>query len=603
MSVTKRKQQSFLHGAGILVGATMLVKMIGAVFKIPVNNLLGGVGAGYFNSAYDLYLPLYSLAMAGLPIAISRMVAERVAQKRYRDVRKTLRIAQRAFLVTGLTGFFVMLLCAYPYILFIGNSGALMSILCITPSLLFCCVMSSYRGYYEGLRNMYPTAVSSVIEALGKLVLGLGFAYPVFLKARAEFDASGTVFGKAVEVPVIENPEEQAKAIKEAVTAAAGPYTAAAAILGITIGAALGALYLIIRHRRAGDNITIAELRASPRPIRNKQTLRIMISIAIPVVLGSLVTNVASLIDLATVQRRLVDAFHTGPDTVLQMYEGLLPSSVAGLSGDELAKEISNYLYGCYKGFAYSIYNLVPTLTSVLGVSALPALTTAWIERDRRGLKVNLESMVRTTALLALPGGVGITVLSENILNLLYAGKPREAAVAAPVLAILGFTAVFAGLTMPMTNMLQAIGKQNIPVRNMAIGAVLKIVVNFVLVGNPSLNVIGAPAGSLCCYAFIFIADLYCLLKYSGVRMNFFSTLIKPAFAAVLCGAAGWVSAGLLSWVIPKDKLVTILAICIAGLVYVISLLCTRAITREDVAMLPKGQKIAAVLAKRGWIR
>ena len=603
--MAKRKQQSFLHGAIILVGATALVKVIGAIFKIPLGNLLGGLGMGYFSSAYDLYLPLYALAMGGLPIAVSRMIAERVAEKRYRDVRKTLRIAQRAFLITGLTGFLVMLLCAYPYIKFTGNAGALLSILCITPSLLFCCVMSSYRGYYEGLRNMYPTAISSVIEAMGKLVLGLGFAYMVILKARSEYGAAGTVFGKIVTVPdpsTFANNEEYLKAVTSAITDAASPYAAAAAILGITIGTALGAIYLIIRHKMVGDKLSIAELRSAPRPMRNRQTLRIMIAIAIPVVLGSLVTNVASLIDLATVQRRLVDAFNTDPEALLRMYDGLLPTSVAGLSGDELAKQISVYLYGCYKGFAYSLYNLVPTLTSVLGVSALPALTTAWTERDRLGVKTNVETMVRTTGLIALPAGIGISVLSANILNLLYSSKPNEAAISAPVLAILGVAAVFAGLMAPLANMLQAIGKQNIPVRNIAVGAVLKIVVNFILVGIPSVNVIGAPVGTLCCYFYIFVSNLYCLLKYSHVRMNFMSTLVKPAFAAILCGAAGWAVSGLLGWVIP-GKIATVAAICAAGIVYVIALLCTRAITREDVAMLPKGQKIAAVLAKRGWIR
>lgn len=600
--MAKREQQSFLHGAIILVGSTLLVKFIGAIFKIPLGNLIGGVGMGYFSAAYDLYLPLYALAMGGLPIAVSRMVAERVAEKRYRDVRKVLRIAQRAFLITGVSGFVIMLLLAYPYILYTGTSGALPGILCITPCLLFCCIMSSYRGYYEGLRNMYPTAISSLIEALGKLVLGLGFAYLVILKARAEYAASGTVFGKAITI-VLDPEKTIEECTNEAIADGAANYAAAAAILGITIGAALGAIFLIIRHKVVGDKITVSELRAAPRPQRNRQVFRIMLAISIPVVLGSLVTNVASLIDLATVQRRLVDAYNSSPGTITAMYEGLLPASVQGLTGKELAQEISVYLYGCYKGFAYSLYNLVPTLTSVLGVSALPVLTTAWTKRDKRGVKVNIESMVRTTALISLPAGIGLSALAGGILHLLYSSKPEEATVATPMLVILGAAAVFAGLMAPLTNMLQAIGKQNIPVRNIAIGAVLKIVVNFVLVGIPSINVVGAPVGTLCCYFYIFISNFICLLKYSHVRISILRTLLKPAFAGILCGAAAWASSGLLGWIIPSSKIVTILAICIAGIVYVIALLCTRAITREDLAMLPKGQKIAAVLAKRGWIR
>lgn len=590
---TVRKRQSFLQGAFILAGGTALVKLIGAFFKIPLGIMIGGSGMGYFSTAYDLYLPLYALAMAGLPIAISRIVAQRVAEKRYRDVRKTLKIAQRAFLITGIAGTVIMLIAAYPYVLFSGNGPALYSILGIVPSLLFCCIMSSYRGYYEGLRNMYPTSVSSIIEALGKLVVGLGLAYIVIQKAMSEYAASQTVFGKALEIA----PGSTDDVVKDSITAAAAPYAAAAAILGITIGAALGAVYLIIYHKRVGDKITVHELREAPQAIKNKKTLKIIITFAIPVVIGSLVTNVASLIDLATVQRRLADVVTSNPDTILKMYDGMLPEGMA-------LQDIPNFLYGCYKGFGYSVYNLVPTLTSMLGISALPVLTTAWIGKDPKVIKTNIESMVRITALFAIPAGIGMWVLSANILGLLYSSRPQEAAVTVPILAILGLAAVFAGLMAPLTNMLQAIGKQKLPVRNIAIGGVLKIVVNFILVGIPSVNVVGAPVGTLVCYAFIFISNLYCLIKHSHVRISLMSTLIKPLIASLLCGVSAWAAPRLLTNIMPaQGNIVSILSILVAVIVYAVSVICVRAVTKEDVLSLPKGQKIARALEKLGWIR
>ena len=156
MEQKKRKHQSFEYGAAILVVATMLVKVIGAVFKIPLSSLIGTLGFGYFSSAYDLFLPIYSLAMAGLPIAISRMVAENVAQKKFNDVRQTLRISRIAFLVTGAAGFVIMAVATFVFFKITGDGRTLPSILVIAPSILFCCVMSVYRGYYEGMRNMTP---------------------------------------------------------------------------------------------------------------------------------------------------------------------------------------------------------------------------------------------------------------------------------------------------------------------------------------------------------------------------------------------------------------------------------------------------------------
>ena len=168
MAEKKRIQLSFEYGAIILLCSTALVKIIGAIFKIPLSRLIGDLGFGYFDSAYQLFTPIYSLSMAGLPIAISRVVAEQMQKAKYRDVRKSLKVTKRIFMVTGLGGFLLMLALIYPFVHFTDATGkTVYSLFAIAPSLFFCCIMSAYRGYYEGLRNMYPTAVSDVIEALG----------------------------------------------------------------------------------------------------------------------------------------------------------------------------------------------------------------------------------------------------------------------------------------------------------------------------------------------------------------------------------------------------------------------------------------------------
>ena len=165
----RTRQQSFMYGSLVLMIATMLVKVIGAIYRIPLANLLGEDGMGYYSTAYDLYLPMYSLAMAGLPVAISRIIAEHIAAGRYRDVAMTLKVAKRSFWVTGGVGFVLMCGLAYPFVDYTGNYGALKAVFCIAPCLLICCIMSAYRGYYEGLKNMTPTAISQVIEAIDGL--------------------------------------------------------------------------------------------------------------------------------------------------------------------------------------------------------------------------------------------------------------------------------------------------------------------------------------------------------------------------------------------------------------------------------------------------
>ena len=174
---TKIFKQNFLQGAVVLMVATILVKVIGALFKIPLMNMIGGIGMGYFNAAYQLFNPLYTLAVAGMPIATARMVAESVAGGRQREARKIMKISRAIFLVMGIAVFILMAAGSGLFVKAIQNPNALWSVLALAPAVLFGCVMSSYRGYYQGLRNMFPTAISQVIEAIVKLLAGIFCAY------------------------------------------------------------------------------------------------------------------------------------------------------------------------------------------------------------------------------------------------------------------------------------------------------------------------------------------------------------------------------------------------------------------------------------------
>ncbi len=559
--VKKRGGQSFLYGATIMVVSTAIVKVLGALFRIPLTWLIGEDGMGFYSTAYDVYLPIYALAMAGLPIAVSRITAEYVQKGRYKDVRKTLKVAKRAFWVTGITGFVLMLIITYPFIRLTGNEGALKGMLMIAPSVLFCCIMSSYRGYYEGLRNMYPTAVSTIIEGLGKLILGYGMAYLVIRH-----------FGE--------------------LTTESASYAAAAALLGITIGTALGALFLVIRHRHPGDGITMRMLIESPKADDGRTILKSLVLIGIPVVLGSLVTNIASLIDVTMVQRQLGSAVERSPEVFRQLYGEYL--------GTRTDAEIPNYLYGVYKGYAFTLYNLVPTITSVIGVSALPVLAMAWTKNNKGEIKQNIESMIRVTSLVAMPCGIGLMALSYPILDLLF--KTDSIDISSKILFILGATAIFAGIMSPLNNMLQAIGRQWVPVRNILVGALLKIIINFVLVGIPEVNIIGAPIGTLCCYIYIATANMICLVRYSKVKPKIVSSLLRPFAAALLCGVAAYFSNMLLAGII-SPKIAVILAIIVAVIVYVIALILFKAFTKEDLMAFPKGDKIVKLFQKIGVVK
>ena len=574
--MSAKQKQSFLHGALILMSATVIVKIIGYFFKVPLKGIIGVSGFGYFNAAYGLFNTLYALSVAGMPVAVARMVAQNMQQGRYRDVRKIKRLSTISFLCSGLLGTVLMLLGAGPYVRMAQNPNAFWAVFIMAPAIFFVCVSSSWRGYYEGLRNMYPTALSQVAEALVKLALGLSFSSAAVRMGLEEYQAKGTVFGAAVSTP------EQAQL-------AVLPYGAAGAILGIVVSTAVGSLFLWAYSKRKGDGISRQMLDSAVPAQKSGRILKQLWSIAIPICLGALALNITTLIDVSSLTNRLSAALENGGDLLLSMYEGILPASTP-------KEEIPNYLFGAYN-MSVTLFHLIPALTTTFGVSALPSVTTAWAARNQTLLRRNIESVWRVTSLIAFPAGFGICALAEPILTLVYKEDPASIPIAAPILRVLGIAAVFVALSSPTNSMLQAVGKVNVPVKLMLLGGFLKLAVNFVLVPVPSVNIQGAPYGTLLCYGLIVCISIPVLCRSAGITIRFQDVFLKPLFSGILCGVTAWTSYGLFSRLV-GNTIATGLSILLAGIVYVVVLLSVRGVAKYDVLMLPKGEKIAKLLEK-----
>lgn len=360
----QRRGHGYLYGTMVLAVGTVIVKLIGVFFKIPLTNILGGVGMSYFNVAYELYYPLYALFVSGVPVAVSKLVSESVAKGRARDAEKLLRLSVGAFIVIGIVGSALMYFGAGWFSQRVNNPPAALAVRMLSPALLFGCVMAVLRGYWQGMQNMVPTAVSQVVEAVAKLVLGLTLAYAATAMGMAEYARAGTVFGA---------PCDSAEQAQIAVL----PYAAAGAILGVTLSMACGSLYMLTRRRVRVD-------KAAPPPAPGGELLHRLAAIAIPVCVASVIANLTSFIDLISVMNRLTAAIERAPQTVWGMYDGMIP---AGVDQGMLA----SYLYGCYSGLAVPVYNLVPSLTATIGISLLPAVSAAWATRNSRVFEQNLS--------------------------------------------------------------------------------------------------------------------------------------------------------------------------------------------------------------------
>lgn len=355
----------------------------------------------------------------------------------------------------------------------------------------------------------------------------------------------------------------------------------------------------MLRHKLRGDGITREEFAASPKAMSTRTLFIRLLKIAIPVSLGSLAVNLTSMIDLFSIKTRLNGVAVNHTDVIMQMYGAYMPADIP-------VEKIADELWGLYSVAVLSLFNLVPSLCVAFGKSALPNVTASWARRDIPGTKRNIESVLRITSLLAIPAGIGLSVLSEPILNLLF--DQETVYIGGPILTVLGFACIFVSIVTPMYNMLQAVGRVDIPVKLMLLGAAIKLVMNFSLIGIPQLNIRGAAFGTLACYMVIFAFSLYFLCRETKVVPNISSVFLKPLVAAALMGAAAWACNGLLGHFLNTAQnsglasVVTLVSIVLGGLIYVISLILLRAISKDDILMLPKGEKIAKVLEKRGII-
>ncbi|MEG1778232.1 MAG: polysaccharide biosynthesis protein, partial [Angelakisella sp.] len=375
-----------------------------------------------FSSAYNIYAFLLVISSAGLPVAISRMVSEANALGRRREVKKIARLSIAAFAIIGAALSLAMIFGADAFARLVGNSMSRIAVMVLGPSIFFVAVLSAIRGYYQGLSNMIPTATSQVIEALGKLIAGLGLAY-VFAK-----------LGYSVEVVV------------------------AGAIGGVTIGTLLSTVYLVAIRLRDLQSKKGVELGGECS--QSRDILKKMLKIAIPITLGASIIAITNFVDGINVMRRLQD-------------------------GCMMTEPEANYLFGLLFN-ASKLFNLPQTLIAGIGVSVIPAITVAFTKKQGLQATKFTESAFRLTSILALPCAVGLGMLAEPILRLVFIGSKRsELADTAPILTVLSLAILSVSLVAVSVSVLQAMGKEKIPVFSMIIGGAIKIGANYVLIGTP----------------------------------------------------------------------------------------------------------------------
>lgn len=542
-------KKSFVKGAAILGVAGIIVKLLGAVFRLPLGNMIGATGMSYYTPAYYIYTIFIVIATSGIPVAISKMVSERITVKNYEEAHRVFRYSMYLMLGIGIISFAILFFGAGWLSEINGIPESKYSMMAVAPALLIVPVMAAYRGYFQGMQNMKPTAVSQIIEQFFRVGFGLFLAYTLF-KAGPEmalFSKYGEQSGEA-----------------------AG---AAGATFGATIGSVAGLLMILLIYALSGKAIRYRiAVHAGGDREEGRTIMRNILLIAVPITIGAAIMPIMNFAEVPIIVNRLTAT-------------GWEP-------------EVAKNLYGQIGGLATPIINLPQVLTMALAMSLVPSISSHFKEKDMEGLRYNTALGMRISLLIGLPCAFGIAVLSRPIMLLLFPTRAEEAISVAPTLSILAVGVIFLSIVQTVSGILQGVGKQMVPVKNLCVGIVIKVILTWVLVGIPSLNIKGAAIGTCAAYLVVAVLDVYGVKKYTGARFDIMLTYVKPFVSSAVMAVAAWLMYYKVLSGGEGDSVKTLVAIFVAAIIYVAMLFITKSITREDLENMPKGDKILRLVDK-----
>ncbi len=511
-------------GVSVLSITGIICKVVGVLYSIPLARVLGDTGLGLFQTVFPTYNLLLTLSSAGLPVAVSRMVSHFLAKKDPENAQLTFKTALLLLVSIGLFFSFLMLISNQLLVRLVGVPEASKGFIVISPCVAVVCALSAFRGFIQGQQNMVPTAISQLIEQVGKVVISLPLAALGMRRSIAD--------------------------------------GAAGALLGITCVEIIALVYMIFRYYRHRNDLDSSG--SDSVELQSRKVLaRRLFSIAIPITVSACIIPLAQFIDSALMVKRIV---HSGID-----------------------HNTATALYGIFSGMVIRLINIPTALALAISMSLVPAISAVKAVNDKQGIRRQSTTGIQYAFLIGFPCSIGMSVLAKEILSFFYREtlSPERLQTAAELLTISALTVVLFTVVQATSSILQGLHKQIIPMYTMIAGVVCKVVLNYVLIGTPGINIHGGPVASIVCYSTAMIPNLYYCCKYAEMPFAWKEWILKPGLAAL---AMGLVLIFLKS-ILPLNRITTVVEILIGIVVFFAVALADKALTKDDIrSMLRKGK-------------
>ena len=535
----KKKSGGFIKQAAILAAASLLVRFLGFVYRLPLTNMIGDQGNAIYAGGYYIYTFLLILSSAGLPAAISKLVSERIALKQYRNAHRVFQAALVISTTLGTIFAIIMGLGAQQLANLIDIPDSYFSLLTLCPTLVIVAIMSVFRGYFQGMHTMVPTAISQIIEQVFNAFFSVYLAW-LFLSVNV--------------------PEGMTENI---------PLASAGGTMGTGIGALAGLIVVVFAYYLIRPYLLWRVKRCKqPYEESKKQLIGKVLQTAWPIIAGTAVFSITNLIDMSMVVSILQDTGFTQKE--------------------------AEVLYGQLSGKYVTLTTLPVTISTAIATAVLPSIAASVKLKEKKQVRRKMALTYRVSMIISVPAAVGISALGPQIIAMLF----PSASDGGMLLTVGGISIIFLALCQTSTGILQGIGHIKVPVVGAILGAITKVILNILLIRIPTVNVLGAVLSTTGCYLVAGVFDVIMLSRLTGTKFDFMGSFLKPVIGSIVMADGTIGSYKLFFQLIGSNTIATLLAICVAIAIYGLVMLLIRGIVEEDLQAVPGGGKMIRLLRK-----
>lgn len=544
-----KKDSNFLVQGSILAAASIVSRIIGLLYRLPMTDIIGDTGNNYYSCAFEIYNIMLIISSYSLPLAVSKLVSARMAKGERSAAYQILKGALVFAAIAGTLVAFIVYFGAEYFTSLLKTPLSIFALEILAPVLIVVAVLGVLRGFFQGLGNMVPSAISQIIEQIVNAIVSIWAAYVLF--------QYGSKIGQ-----VLGDPERYGAA-----------YGAAGGTLGTNLGAVSALIFMLL--------VFYMYMRGFKRKMNREQNvqvdsfayiMKILVITIIPVLLSSTIYNISGIID-----------------------QGLFKNIATnqGYTVDQI-----DVWWGVFSGKYKVLINVPISIASALAASSVPSLSASFASGDKEAVNSRINIAIRFIMVIAMPCCVGLAVLAKPIFTLLFPGTISSLDSATTMMWVGAIAVVFYSLSTLTNGLLQGIDQLKIPVRNAAIALVAHVILLICLMLFFRLNIYAVVIANAFFAFLVCVLNAFELQRHSGYKQEFMKTFIIPAISAVVMGFIAYVVYAL-TYLVSKNNLVSIIvSIIFAVFAYAIALLLLKGLTEDEIKKFPKGYLLVEIAKK-----